>query len=151
RGEPSQRIDAGESEVHGRERSSCEVREHRMADRRQRRRSTKAFEQQENDEENDGGEVLGGEAAHSARYSVSGSELGFGGSATPMTSRIDASRASRTCAARPSRQRTGASGSANVAVPICTAEAPAIKNSSASSVDVTPPAPMIGIETRCAT
>src|SRR5207249_9597517 len=62
------------------------------------------------------------------------------GSAAPMTSRIDDSFCSRTYAARPSITRSGTSGSANVAVPTCTAEAPAIRNSSASSALVTPPA-----------
>ena len=73
------------------------------------------------------------------------------GRATPMTSRMDESPCARTYAASPSITLSGASGSANVAVPTCTADAPAIRNSSASSALVTPPAPMIGIETACAT
>src|SRR5436309_5959859 len=78
--------------------------------------------------------------AHSAR-----------GSAAPMMSRIDASPSARTYAARPSITVSGAVGSANVAVPTCTADAPAMRNSSASFAFVTPPAPMIGIDTACAT
>src|SRR5258705_6947082 len=73
------------------------------------------------------------------------------GNAAPMTSRIDARPCARTYAARPSITVSGAVGSANVAVPTWTADAQAIRNSSASFALVTPPAPMIGIETACAT
>ena len=47
--------------------------------------------------------------------------------------------------------RIAAMGSAKVAVPTCTAEAPAMRNSSASLAFVTPPAPMIGTLTAWAT
>src|SRR5207253_9520385 len=73
------------------------------------------------------------------------------GRAAPMVWRIDARRCARTYAARPSTTVSGAVGSANVAVPTCTADAPAMRNSSASFAFVTPPAPMIGIDTACAT
>ena len=39
-------------------------------------------------------------------------------------------------------------GSTKVAVPTCTAVAPAIMNSSTSAADVMPPIPMTGIRTR---
>src|SRR4030081_3141097 len=61
-----------------------------------------------------------------------------------MMSRIDARPCSRTYAARPSITLSGAVGSAKVAVPTWTADAPAIRNSSASAALVTPPAPVIG-------
>src|SRR4051812_27835356 len=55
------------------------------------------------------------------------------------------------CARRPSSTRLAAEGSAKLAVPTCTAVAPASKNSSASRVVETPPMAMTGIETAPAT
>ncbi len=81
---------------------------------------------------------------------MSGLGSGSFDSAAPMTSRIEARPCARTYAASPSITFRETSGSANVAAPICTPVAPAMRNSSASRALVTPPAPMIGILTRCA-
>src|SRR5438132_404280 len=95
--------------------------------------------------------VLAGAGALALGVAIAIAPWASAAAAAPTISRIDDRPFARTYCASPSTTLIGASGSANVAVPTCTADAPAMRNSSASSAEVTPPAPMIGMETAFAT